>query len=150
MPNPTSTTSKSAIHATGISLIQHPTSIGEGIDQSTYIAESSAVSKSVHDLPDFYIEVPVTNSIKNCSIPATDLTSLKRDGFKQQTQNEYLWFAHTRQVLESETGRLENIPWAAYHASQQPSESNVICTTSLLPLFHGSDQTHSRENSKVT
>ena len=140
--NPTSTTSKSAFHGTGISLIQHPTFIGEEIDRSTYIAESSAVSKSVHDLPDYYTEVPpVTNSIKNCSIPATDLTSLKRDGFKQQTQNEYLWLAHTRQVLESETGRLENISWAAYYASQQPSESNVICTTSLLPLFHESAHT---------
>ena len=87
--NPTSTTSKSALHGTGISLIQHPTFIGEGIDRSTYIVESSAVSKSVHDLPDFYIGVPlVTNSIKNCSIPATDLTSLKSDGFKQQIQKQ--------------------------------------------------------------
>ena len=133
--NPTSKTSKEAFHGTGISLIQHPTFNGEGIDRSTSTEVRSVGSKSVDNLPHFYTEVPpVTNSIKKCSIPATDLTSLKRDGFKQQTQ-EYLWLDHTRQVLESETERLENISWAAYHANHQPPESSVICPTSLLPLF---------------
>ena len=133
--NPTSTTSKETFHGTGISLIQHPTFNGEGIDRSTSTEGRSVGFKSVDNLPHFYTEVPpVTNCIKKCSIPATDLTSLKRDGFKQQTQ-EYLWLDHTRQVLESETERLENIYWAAYHANHQTPESSVICPTSLLPLF---------------
>ena len=93
--NPTSTTSKQTFHGTGISLIQHPTFNGEGIDRSTSTEGRSVGSKSVDNLPHFYTEVPlVTNSIKKCSIPATDLTSLKRDGFKQQTL-DYLWLHPT-------------------------------------------------------
>lgn len=39
-------------------------------------------------------------------------------------------------ALEGETGSLENISWAAYHASHQSSEGcGVICPTALLLLF---------------
>ena len=69
------------------------------------------------------------------SVPASSVTSLKRDNFKQQTEKEYLWLDHTRRVLESENESLENTSWAAYHASHQSPESNVICPTALLPLF---------------
>ena len=52
------------------------------------------------------------------------------------TVEEYLWLGHTRQVIESSNSEtLENTSWAAYHASHQPPEGHVICSTDLLPLF---------------
>ena len=51
---PSSTTSKESFHGTGISLFQHPTYDGEGVDRS--IVDVS--SKSVDNLPHFYTDVP--------------------------------------------------------------------------------------------
>lgn len=82
--NPSSTTSKASIHGTGTSLIQHPTISGEGLDRTSLVIETSGISKTVDELPQFYTDVPpVTNSIKKCYLPATVLTSLKREGFEQ-------------------------------------------------------------------
>ena len=85
--NPSSTTSKELFHGTGISLLQHPTFDGEGVDQNiVLVGESYNVSfKSVDNLPHFYTDVPpVTVSVKNLSIPATAITSLNRDNHDQQ------------------------------------------------------------------
>ena len=61
---------------------------------------------------------------------------MKRDGFKQQAQDDYLWLDHTRQVLEGGIQSLDNISWDAYHASHlSPVNCGVICPTALLPLF---------------
>lgn len=91
---PTSTTSKDAFHGTSISLNQHPTHDGAGVDRSISVTEGSVDghSKAVDALPQLYTDVPpVNNSIKNSPVPATSVTSLKRDGFKQQAKNDYLW-----------------------------------------------------------
>lgn len=93
--NPTSTTSKDAFHGTGISLIQHPALFGEG-NIYTVGRSVDVRSKKVDHLPHFYTDVPpVTSSIKKSSVPASSVTSLKRDNFKQQTEKEYLWLDHT-------------------------------------------------------
>lgn len=134
--NPSSTTSEASFHGTAISLIQHPTINGEGIDQISLVEESSRGSKTVDKLPEFYTEVPpVNSSIKKYSLPATLLTTLKRDGLEDHAQKEYLWLDQTKQVLESEIERLESLSWAAYHANHQPQLCSVISPTSLLPLF---------------
>ena len=94
-------------------------------------------SKSVGSLPHFYTDIPpVNSSIKNSPVPVSSVTSLKRDGFKQQAENDYLWLDHTMQVLEGGIQSLDNISWAAYHASHlSPVNCGVICPTPLLPLF---------------
>ncbi len=134
--NPSSTTPKESFHGTGISLFQHPTFEGEGVNRNiTAGGSESTGSKSVDFLPHFYTDVPpVTGSIKKLSVPATSIKSLSRDTFKQHVEKEYLWLDHVRFVVESETETLEDTSWA-YHASQQPTEDRVICPSSLLPLF---------------
>lgn len=37
--------------------------------------------------------------MKNLSVPATRVVSLTRDGFKEQTEGEYMWLEHARRVL---------------------------------------------------
>ena len=60
-------------------------------------------SKSVDDLPHFYTDVPPVNeSIKNLSVPASSNTSLDRNSYKQQTEQEYFWLKYVREVLESQ------------------------------------------------
>ena len=61
-----------------MSLLQHPSFDGEGVDRNIALVGESHSSKSVDHLPHFYIDVtPVTESVKNLPIPATTITSLK-------------------------------------------------------------------------
>ena len=143
--NPGSTTSKESFHGTGVSLFQHPTFEGEGVDRNIVLAEESERGgcRSVKSLPSLYTDVPpppppVATGIKNSTVPATSVDSLLRSGFKKHTDQEYLWLDHARQTLESTTETLGNISWAAYHASHQPPVTRAICPSALLPLFHES------------
>ena len=60
---------------------------------------------------------------------------MKRNGYKQQTEREYSWLDYARKLLDSKAEVFNNVSWAAYHASYQPLQSQVICPTTLLPLF---------------
>ncbi|KAJ8385469.1 hypothetical protein AAFF_G00185650 [Aldrovandia affinis] len=138
--NPSATTSKDSFHGTAISLIQHPSYTGEGVDRSNVIVGGSgdARSKTVAPLPHYYTDVPpVTSSIKKSPVPAARVASLTRGDFKQQTDEEYQWLGNAKRVLEDNTGTVDNdnTSWAAFHASRQPPDARVICPTSLLPLF---------------
>lgn len=58
--NPGSTTSKESFHGTGVSLFQHPTFEGEGVDRNIVLAEESERGgcRSVKSLPSLYTDVP--------------------------------------------------------------------------------------------
>ena len=91
--NPSSTTTKGSSHGTAISLLQHPSFTGEGVDRIIAIVGGSreASSKMVGRLPCYYTDVPpVTTNMKNISVPATSVVSLTRDNFKVQTEEEYM------------------------------------------------------------
>ena len=138
--NPSATTSKDSFHGTAISLIQHPSYTGEGVNQSIVVALESgdAWCKTVAPLPDYHTDVPpVTSSIKKSPVPAAGVASLTRGDFKQQTDEEFQWRGNAKQVLEDNTGTVdnENASWAAFHANRQPPDARVICLTSLLPFF---------------
>ena len=114
--NPSSTTAKESFHGTGISLFQHPTFEGEGVDHTIIAGGSESVgrSKSVDFLPHFYTNVPpVTSNVKMSSVPATAIKSLSRSTSTQHAEKEYHWLDHARIVIESETENLENTSWAA-------------------------------------
>ena len=142
--NPSSTTAKGSFHGTAISLLQHPSFNGKGVDRSIAIVGGSreASSKMVGRLPHYYIDVPpVTTNMKNISVPATSVVSLARDNFKEQTEEEYMWLEHARRVIEDNTGTDDNILWSAFHASRQPQLARTISPTTLLPLFLDSAHT---------
>ena len=87
-----SATAKKSFHGTGISLLQHSSFAGEGVDRSTAFVEGSvdASSQNIGHLPHYYTDVPpVTTSIKHSIVPATRLTSLDRENCKKQTAEEY-------------------------------------------------------------
>ena len=55
--NPSATTNNDSFHGTGISLLQHPVSADEGVQNATVIT-GNAGSRSVGNLPHFYTDVP--------------------------------------------------------------------------------------------
>ena len=141
--NPSATTANDSFHGTGISLLQHPVSADEGV-QNAIVITGNAGSRSVGNLPHFYTDVPpIACSVKQSPVPATSVISLKRDGFKEQTGREYRWLENTRHILEESTELQSNvnISWAAYHAQNQESVDRIITPTALLPLFHESAYT---------
>ena len=141
--NPSSTTAKDSFHGTGISLIQHANADDDGVDRGIVVIEGDSVSKTISHLPHYYTDVPpVESSIKGTPIPATRLTSLKRNNFQQHRDDEYGWMENSRVVLEGTAEDTpQNISWAAYHANKQQQDEHHITPTSLLPLFHESAHT---------
>ena len=145
--NPSSATAKESFHGTAISLFQHPSFAGEGLSQGTAIVGGSGDtnSRTLNHLPHYYTEVPpVASSMMKPPVPEARVVSLDRDGFKGQTEEEYLWLDNARQVTE-DTARSEdseNTSWAAFHANRQPPQMvHVMCPTALLPLFQESAHT---------
>ena len=140
--NPSATTAKDSLHGTAVSLLQHPSCAGEGVDRGVAIIRGNTISRVVTPLPHFYTDVPSVTSVKQTAIPATSLVFLKRTNFKSHTEGEYRWLENTRNVLEGSAENSEkNLSWAAYHASNQVPGNRVITPTALLPLFQESAHT---------
>ena len=90
--NPSEMTGKSSFHGTAISLIQHPSFTGEGVDQTIVFIRGSGDGSSmlIRQLPKYYTAMPpITSSIKNVSLPATRVTLLARE-VKPHNKEEYL------------------------------------------------------------
>ena len=119
---PCATTSNDSFHGTAVSLIQHPSYTGEGVDQNIIIVSGSgdARSKTVAPLPHYYTDgPPVTSSIKNSPVPAATVASLTRGDFKQQTHEECQWLGNAKRAVEDNTSTVDNdnTSWTAFHAS---------------------------------
>ena len=140
--NPSSTTSKASFHGTGISLFQHPTFPGQGVDRSIVILGGSASQKTVGNLPNYYTDIqPVQSSTIKISVPPSTLGSLCREKSNQNIRNEYCWLENVQKTIkcasdDEQNQDVGNISWAAYHASHQTTVMEVICQSALLPLFH--------------
>ena len=107
--NPSSTTAKGSVHGTAISLLQHPSFTGEGVDRSIAIVGGSreASSEMVGRLPHYYTDVPpVTTNMKIIYVPATSVVSLAKDNFKKQTEEEYMWLEHARRSYRTTLGQM--------------------------------------------
>lgn len=137
--NPSSTTPKESFHGTGISLSQHPSS-EQGVDLrfGIVIVDGSTTSKTVNFLPSFNPDVPpITTSIKQPVVSPSGVTSLKRGNRKLV---EYHWLEDIRQVIEGTSDKMNNLSWAAFHASRQTQQGQVLSHGAVFPLF--SDSAH--------
>ena len=144
--NPSSTTARDSFHGTAISLIQHPSFVGEGTDRSLLVLSGPerGCSKSIDRLPAYYTEVPpVASNIKVSQVPETRLESLSRDGISQHTKEEYQWLDNASEVIENKSTADDSLDtsWAAFHASRQTLGIRATCSTVLLPLFQESAHT---------
>ena len=140
--NPSSTTARDSFHGTAISLIQHPSFVGEGTDRSLLSVPEGGYSRTIDHLPAYYTEVPpVASNIKDSKVPETKIQSLTRDGISQHTKEEYQWLDNASKVIENKRTDSLDTSWAAFHASRQTLEIRPTCSTVLLPLFQESAHT---------
>ena len=78
--NPSSTTAKHSFHGTNISLSQHKMLQDDGVVCNSISIEGLSTSKSVHNLPHNYTDVPpVSVGVKGSSVPAGVSVSLQRN-----------------------------------------------------------------------
>jgi len=149
--NPSSTTAKSSFHGTCISLTQHPSFMGEGVDRTIVVSGGSGhASTFIRQLPQYYTDVPrVTSSVKNVPVPAVRVTSLDREA-KQHTAEEYLWQHNARQVLDGNAEGCENI----FPCQPPATRSSTHLPHALHSMFEDSAHTvamicHCREDSST-
>ena len=99
--NPSSTTARDSFHCTAISLIQHPSYVGEGTDQSLLVLGwPEGVSSTTIDRTRLRSPTDASN-IKVSQVPETRLESLTRDGISQHTKEEYQGLDNASEVIEN-------------------------------------------------
>ena len=145
--NPTSSTAKDSFHGTGISLIQHLSSVSEGHDQSVQIINQSAsnTSRSIA-LPLHYTNVPPASiKTKEFTAPVVGSSPIRPTtllNVEKAKEGETEWLNKVMAVFTKEKlDGMDWISWSAYHASIQKIEILPAAINALLPIFM--DSAHS-------
>ena len=145
--NPTSTTSQSSFHGTGISLFQFPTSDNPGHERPPLALSSSQTR--MHHLPDSYAIVPAI-AFKNTDVAVTKIsvntepTNPRQNHLDQAMIKEKSWVDSALILLEKEElAKEDKIVWGGHHALQQPPSKDPPSVCALLPLFYEKAATHS-------
>ena len=133
--NPSSTTSQTSFHGTGISLFQLPTKTRIGESRPPITIPPSGRNK--HSLPDSYASVPaVALKTSAIAVPKCDVQPIQ-SCLEQAKSDEGRWVEHAVPLLDKEelTGG-DTIAWATNHASLQPPTEYPPAQCALLPLFY--------------
>ena len=141
--NPSSTTSssKSVLHGSSISILQHFSS-NEAEKKQTEILNTAQMGQStVRTLPVSYTmmddvsfpkdetaHVPALHSNKTQPVPSSSRS------LQQVLQDGYQWLYHVNGHVEDKLARDDWISWAAYHAAKS-SPPSFISKSYMLPLF---------------
>lgn len=144
--NPSSVTAEGALHGTSISIAQHLDQDSERLPRRMLPISKPSPSSSlrVKPLPSFYTEVaPYSLKEKEpriLPIPENSSIGLTAD-LNAEKRLEEAWLERVRDTIDKTEQNPESISWAAYHASQQPSEQKGLSRSVLLPLLP--DPSHS-------
>ena len=132
--NPSSTTSLTSFHGTGISLFQLPTK-SRPCESRTPIA-IPPYGNEKHSLPDSYASVPAV-ALKTTAVmvPECDVFPVE-SCLEEAIVKEQSWAEHALPLLGTELGSTDASAWAAYHASMQPQVEDPPALCALLPLFY--------------
>ena len=134
--NPSSTTSVSSFHGTGISIFQFPT---ESVPGETRPPLAFPPSGTVQQLPESYAKVPaVALNTTSVSVPACNMTAMGRNGsLDEAKEGEGRWVSHALVQLDKDVVRAEDtITWASYHSNTLQQENAHPAISTLLPLFY--------------
>ena len=158
--NTSSTTAISSFHGTSISLIQHPTVEGEGVENASFKQRNVSASKTIGPLSSSYTNLPPLSSQKQgglrvpsmqCNVNGDD------EALSLATVKETEGLNHMRQHVEDHqqidkevmqptvakpagNGKAHSknttamVSWSAFHGKRQ-KHVNARCQSSLLPLF---------------
>ena len=134
--NPSSTTSVTSFHGTGISLFQLPTKTNSGERRPPITIPPSGGRRTT--LPDSYSTVPAV-ALKPTSVVVPECNIVSNGGSLDSAKGEeYSWVNHALPLLkkEEQCSREHPIAWAEYHASLQPILEEPPAKYALLPLFY--------------
>ena len=137
--NPTSTTAKTVLHGTGISIIQHhslpysATPLRENL-----LNESLMNNSNVLPLPAFYStmeDVTLTNAELSL-IPQANLSNplFWSRSISDIIQPGLLWLERVHSFMDKGLMSADNISWGAYHAAQA-DPPQFISKSFMLPIF---------------
>ena len=135
--NPSSTTSQSSFHGTGISLFQFPTKDNPGIDRPTRALPQSTGRK--YNLPDSYEIVPaVALKMNDVAVPKLSCNVEKRQShYNEAHTKQKSWVDHALGLLAKEDlVNDDKMVWSVYHALHQLSLDDLPSVCALLPLFY--------------
>ena len=135
--NPSSTTSQSSFHGTGISLFQFPTKDNPGTDRPIRALPQSTGRK--YNLPERYEIVPaVALKANDVAVPRFNCNVEKRQSYLNEAHTKQKsWVDHMLGLLAKENLVNDNkIVWSAYHVLHQPSLDDLPSICALLPLFY--------------
>ena len=134
--NPSSTTSMSSFHGTGISLFQHPNEDTRGEERNLVLLGEKTKSKKISPLPETYTNVRPAYLKSKPEPPVLEspppLVSNRRYIYKN-IMAEYEWLEHVH--LTSDVINDEVVSWSAYHSSKKRGPKVQVSLTSLMPLL---------------
>lgn len=133
--NPSSTTSSSSFHGTGISIFQFPSASNPGESRPPIVIPPSGTER--HSLPDsFSVVPPVALAVESVSVPACNTVPVQRCVEEAKAQ-EAEWLSHVLSKLGNSNVTCEDkVAWGAYHSSVQQPITNLPAVTALLPMFY--------------
>ena len=133
--NPSSTTSKSSFHGTGMSFFQHPGADSEGeVRILPQIQKSGTKSKKVPCLPDYYTNVPPASFGQSNPVPLSEESvGHNQLMLPKQLSLEYQWLKKV--CLSMDTEETVSLSWSAHHASQERQPQFEISLSAMMPLF---------------
>ena len=132
-----STTAKSSIHGTAISITQHP---DEDILWSPQYAAPMEKSDSLQlkPLPEYYTTIPDISLPPKIDIGESYIspdTSVRGISYND-IMSEKEWLNYLFEELKREDKQWNNIHWAAYHASTFNGLQREKVINAVLPLFY--------------
>ena len=136
--NPSSTTSSSSFHGTGISLFQNDVrNPDNGFIRFQRHMTIMDGARKMTELSVAYSDVkPMTLRNNKIYVPECpgDVTS-GCNTIKQHMQEEYGWLEHVEQSYIDDVTGESQLSWTAYHASTMPPTAVFPSVNAMLPLF---------------
>ena len=134
--NPSSTTSQSSFHGTGISMFQFPSPNKPGECRPPFTVPPSVSGKHVQ-LPEIYTTVPAVAIAKsNTVVPEVKVEQTKVCLDKAlEAENEWVQIS-TRLLKKEEIEKGDAIASTAYHASKKTPTHGLPALCPMLPLFY--------------
>ena len=143
--NPSSATAADSFHGTAISVVQHPSTVGEGTELEKPAFVSTA-SKSIKPLPSFYTNVsPVA---KSCVQSPTGMLqgsmAFDSNTMSVAIRNEYAWLEQLHFAFKEEevTNSSDEMlletrmkPWPVFHSQRKAVQVKPKSASYLLPMF---------------
>ena len=135
--NPSSITSKSSYHGTGISIFQHPSDENDGVERDVMIFKTNKpTTNQIPEIPDEYTNMKPAYLKSKPNPPGSTIQFVGIQNHEYLTESlkcEYEWLNTVR--LTDQDLISNNILWSSHHSCQKRGPQVEVSLTCLVPLF---------------